>query len=172
MSIVSKNSQTGTGMIEMMVSLLVLAVGLLGILAMQAGGVKSNQRAQFSTEAYLMASDMAERIMAFDDIDTAADNAAYDDIDTNASLPANPNCIDTGCSRGNDGGQQKEYDTWEWGTNLASRLPNGKGRVSYDAATGIYLIEVLWDNEMTGATGMNCSGAANDMACLRLEVAL
>ena len=52
----------GATMIEVMVSLFVLAIGLLGVLGMQAEGTQANQRGMFSTQAAFLAQSMADRI--------------------------------------------------------------------------------------------------------------
>ncbi|MEO0443492.1 MAG: type IV pilus modification protein PilV [Pseudomonadota bacterium] len=65
MNRIRKKLQKGAGIIEVMVSLLVLAIGLLGVLSLQTNGLNSNQRAAFVTEAQLLAEDMASRILAF-----------------------------------------------------------------------------------------------------------
>jgi len=59
------STNKGAGLIEILISLTVLAVGLLGVLSLQANGLNSGQRAVFATEASLLAEDMAERILAF-----------------------------------------------------------------------------------------------------------
>lgn len=172
-----KNSETGAGMVEMMVALFILAVGLLGVLAMQANGLKSNQRAQFSTEAHLLAAEMVDRMMAYNDIVDTTDDDDYDGLSTRATAldPGSPPCnISTGCPRET----QIAFDTWAWGLELMERLPNGTGTVSYndvnpgDSESGIYTIRVMWDNELTGATGTGCSGAEADMTCYQLQVKL
>ncbi|WP_246125277.1 type IV pilus modification protein PilV [Exilibacterium tricleocarpae] len=165
-----KSAQAGAGLIEVMVSMFILAVGLLGVLAMQANGVKSNQRAYFSTEAQLLAGDMVDRIFAYNSINLATDNGDYNGIDTSEDDPNNQNCIDTagGCSAA----QQVQYDIWDWRRQLTSRLPGGVGTVAFDAARGVYTITVMWDQELTGAAGTGCGGTADDLTCYQLEVRL
>ena len=155
----------GSSMIEVVISLFLLAIGLLGVLAMQAGSVKSNQRAYLATEARLLASDMAERIMAYDDIDTADDDEDYDGIETPVSHSVD--CVGNPCSRA----EQVNYDSSEWSDQLSSRLPGGIGMVEHNGS--IYTITVMWDNDLTGATGTGCSGdPEKDLTCYRLEMRL
>ena len=124
--------QRGVGLIEVLVALFILAVGLLGVLAMQANGLKSNQRAEFSTEAYMLALDMADRIQAYDDINSSADDDDYADINIPDDGYGNdPGCAAAGC---NDI-QQKALDVYEWGTQLARRLPAGTGTVEYEVGS-------------------------------------
>lgn len=164
--------QTGVGMIEVLVALFILAVGLLGVLAMQANGIKSNQRAGFSTEAQFLAQDMVDRIQAYNNIDITSDDDDYDAIDlTQDQIPSKPNCIATGCSEA----QQKTLDTHEWGTELAKRLPGGVGKVEYDDDTAgdeKYVVTIFWDGNQDGSTGTDCTGGENQMLCYTLEFRL
>ncbi len=156
-------------MVEVIVSLFILAVGLLGALSMMVNGQKSNQVALFGTEAYLIAGEMADRILAYDDLDTGADNSNYDGIDTTALPAAAPGCIAAGCDRL----AQVQYDAWEWGDALSRRLPSGRGLIAYDFGVGVYTVTVMWDSDRTGVQGTGCSGNSNvDLACYQLEVML
>lgn len=161
-------NQSGSSLIETLIALFVLAIGLLGVISMQAIGVKSNQRSHFSSEALILANDMVDRIYAYDDVDDDSDDGDFNNIDTKM-VAAAPACIATGCTAED----QVKYVASEWQAAFQSRLPLGRGTVSYDAAKGIYTVTVMWDNEMTGAVGTGCSGNANmDLACYLVEVAL
>jgi len=56
--------QTGFTLIEVMVSLVVLAIGMLGIAAMYIEGLRSGHMAVSYTNAVTLAADMADRIRA------------------------------------------------------------------------------------------------------------
>lgn len=158
--------QGGATLIETLVSLMILAVGLLGILSMQANSVKSNQRSQFASEAFLLASDMIDRIYAYDDVTDPDDNDDFDDIDTNDDT-AMPTCLQAGCNAAS----QVDLAKAEWRQAFRSRLPSGRGTVNY--INGVYTVAVMWDNDNTGATGTGCSGDSDtDLACYIFEVAL
>lgn len=160
--------QCGVGMVEMLVALFILAIGLLGVLAMQATGIQSTQRATFSTEAHMLATDMVDRILASNDIDDPDDDDDYDDIDT-VNAQASHDCIEAGCAKGE---AQKLFDQLDWSRSI-SRLPNGRGIVDFEtdgAGTGIYTVIVMWDDARTGATELGCGGGENDLTCYSLEV--
>lgn len=57
-----KSLQTGISLLEVLVALFVLAVGLLGVIALQAESIKLNQQAYGSTQAIFVANDAAERM--------------------------------------------------------------------------------------------------------------
>ncbi len=139
------NTQQGTAMMETVVSLFMLAIGLMGTLAMQANSVNSNQRASLVTEANLIAADMADRILAYNSDDTDADDLAYK-IDTATSKTEKPTACAAaeGCAKA----AQVEMDTWEWSQLIQKRLPGGVGYVTPPPATdGFYTIQVVWNQD-------------------------
>ena len=60
----SVNLQRGSSLLEVMIALFVLAIGLLGTLAMQATSVKYNQNSYAFSQAINLANDVVERIRA------------------------------------------------------------------------------------------------------------
>ena len=59
--------QSGAGMIEVMVSALIMAIGLLGVFGMQIRSLQFSQQAYFYSQATFYAQDMAERIFVNSD---------------------------------------------------------------------------------------------------------
>ncbi len=55
---------SGSSILEVLVALFVLAVGLLGVIALQAESLKFNQQSYSSTQALFLANEMAERMRA------------------------------------------------------------------------------------------------------------
>ena len=68
----------GFTLIEILVAVLVLALGLIGLAALQATGIKNVQTAYNRSQAVHLAQDMADRIRA----NTSA-AAVYADVDSN-----------------------------------------------------------------------------------------
>ena len=135
----SLGGQQGAGLIEIMVSLTLLAVGLMGILSLQTTSVKGSQQSQFSSSALHLANDMVNRIYAYDDVDNLNDNDDFDEIDTQDNV-ANPGCDTEVC----DAAEQVEFAQWEWREALRSQLPGGRGLIDFDDASGIYTVTVMW----------------------------
>ena len=138
--------QRGATMIETLVALFLLVIGLMGTLAMQAKGLNSNNRAQFATDANILAEDMATRILGYVrnlNASSSLDTAIYDDyhgIDTTTTTATDPACTSAGCSASN----QVQLDEWQWSQSIKSRLPDGVGKVSYNS--GAYTITVMWNH--------------------------
>jgi type IV pilus assembly protein PilV len=55
-------SQQGSSLVEVMIALFVLAIGLLGVLAMQSKSMQYNQSANTYSQAVYIANDIVERI--------------------------------------------------------------------------------------------------------------
>lgn len=175
----NNNGQLGAGLIEVLVAMLILAIGLLGILSLQANGLGSNQRADFVGKGQVLALDMADRILAYGTIDAlppnntyrGALNGEYGGTDTDSAV-VNPNCQapgGPGCNPLNT----VAYDRAEWQRlfNVA-QLPSGRGTVEW--AAPVYTITVRWDQDRTGASGTDCDSndksATGNLSCFVMEV--
>lgn len=170
--------QRGSGLIEVMVSLLILGVGLLGVLSLQANGLNSGQRAQFTTEANFLAQDMASRILAYGsrgfNNNTGAILGEYDTVSTVGAGAIQD------CSAGCTAAVAVTYDQNEWANafnqTTQTSLPSGRGDVSWDAGTDTYTIIIRWDQDRTGAAGLTCNSndksATGNLTCFQLRVSL
>ena len=59
---IKSNKQSGFSLLEVMIAVMVLAIGLLGMAAMQAVALSSNQEAQFRVQALAIAEDLSSRM--------------------------------------------------------------------------------------------------------------
>lgn len=142
----------GATMIEVLISLFVLAIGLLGVLGMQAEGTLANQRGLFTTQAAFLAQDMADRIRVNDRPNAqGVSTGAYDNTDTQSNYRPG-NCRRNAC----DANALLRYDRGTWKNELEDQLPRGRGGVSWDNATQTYTISVVW-RERVGSDGANNS---------------
>lgn len=162
-----KSYQKGAGLVETMVSLLILGVGLLGVLSLQVNGSSSNQRAVFLTEAQVLAQDMADRIRAFGDDGLGARDGDYALTLTGPRNGAQEYGEQV-CNHNSacDAQELVAYDRYQWELALdKSSLPSGEGRVLFDPASNQYTVRVLWDQDRTGTT---TAPIANDQSCFNL----
>jgi len=58
------NNHSGLTMIELLITLVILSIGLLGMAAMQLTGMRSTNSATYRTQATIFANDIAERMRA------------------------------------------------------------------------------------------------------------
>lgn len=155
------NQQYGFTMLEVLVSIVVLAFGLLGLAGLQADGLRNNTSAYMRSQATLMAYDMLDRMRANS---IGVKSGDYDNLlDT---TPSDPGCIENGCSIA----QIAQHDAYEWSQHLAKFLPSGQGRVTGTGSGSVFTITVMWDDRRTGATGTDCSGNPKvDLTCFSLS---
>lgn len=112
--------QHGFTLLEVLVSIVVISLGLLGLAGLQVVSLNNNQAAYHRAIATQQAFDMMDRIRA-NRIGGA--NGNYDNLTT--TLPADPGCFTTGCSAAN----MAVTDHFQWLTNVAAMLPGGTGSV-------------------------------------------
>lgn len=145
-------------MVEILVTIVILSIGLLGLAGLQASGLKNNQSAFLRTVAMQQAYDMADRIRA-----NAAGQKAGD-YDAISGTPSDPNCISSGCTAA----QMAQYDAYDWNTDNTAQLPSGQGTVTRSG--NMFTVTLMWDDDHTGATGTNCSGNTTvDLTCFSLS---
>ncbi len=153
--------QCGLGLVEILVTIVLVSIGVLGIAGLHMASLKTSQNAYMRTIAMLQAYDMADRIRANTE---GAYACAYNNI---VSAPNDPNCISSGCTAG----QLAAYDAFDWNSSNAYLLPLGQGTVTGDSGT--FLITVMWDEERAGATGTGCDPSdASDLICFRMTIRL
>lgn len=161
--------RNGFTLIEVMITVLVLSIGILGVAGMQSVGIKESQNAYFRTQASILANDIIERLYANRDESHAETGNVYES--TGSSLGS---CNNT-CSAA----ELAAFDLVEWREAIInSRLPSGVGRVSRlnsvvnddgDIVGAIYRIEIFWDEDRDGQLANNCDMAASD-GCIRVVV--
>jgi type IV pilus assembly protein PilV len=135
-----RNSQSGFTMVEVLVALVVLAIGLLGIAALYLSSLQAGRTAVYRTEAVTLAADLADRIRM-----NRTAQAAYGTLfaDTEVAVPA---CSTTG---GCSDADLASTDLSNWKAAIALLLPQGQGQVAVTlpAAAGeptTYVVTVRW----------------------------
>lgn len=159
----TKKSQAGITMIEVLVSAIIMAIGLLGMATLQVKSMRSNYEAQLFSLATAQANDMSDRMRA----NVAGITAGYyDNMIPGAPTQAQIDSLTcSGCSTL----QVAMRDYREWALANSALLPSGLGFVS--KVGSVYRITVMFDSKKTGASGTNCSGNTSvDLTCVRLDV--
>jgi len=138
----SPKKHQGFTLIEVLVSLLIMTLGIVGVLKMQTQSLKSNQRAYFRTQADLLSRDMLARMQANK---TEARKGTY----TSTSKPTSaPNCQTTECSAM----QLVQWDLYQWYEQIEKQLPAGSATVEKFDGDNRYLISIHWDDYRTSPT--------------------
>lgn len=130
--------QTGSSLVEVMVALFVLAIGLLGILALQSKSMQYNQSAHVYSQAIYLANDIAERIRSNPTV------ASEYLIAADAEVPQGVDCTTTACSPAD----LAKWDKIKLHDNVTAALPAGTVVITNPVATdtGLFRIEISFDD--------------------------
>jgi type IV pilus assembly protein PilV len=120
-------------LVEAMVTILVFAIGMLGIVGLQTLALSSSSMSNQRTEATVLALDMADRMRANRLAVVAGAGAGYD-----AAVAANNACrtvyaTSVGAAAACTSDQLAADDVFDWQGQVAQRLPVGLGRVCIDS---------------------------------------
>ncbi len=131
------NKNAGFTLIEVLIAMLVLAVGLLGLAGMQAASLKNNQSAYNRSRATQLAYDLADRMRA-----NVAGKATYTAV-LPSSATAQTDCltVSTTCTVAD----MAQNDLFEWNSAVNISLPSGIGTISVSGS--IYTIRITWDDD-------------------------
>jgi type IV pilus assembly protein PilV len=116
----ARPNQSGFTMVEVLVALVVLAIGLLGIAALYLSSLQAGRTAIYRTEAVNLAADLADRIR-MNRTAQGAYNTAFADAEV-----ADPDCSTTG---GCTDIELASTDLANWKADIGELLPAGQGQV-------------------------------------------
>lgn len=145
----SCTAQQGFSMMEILVTLVIVAVALLGTAGLQAHALKTAKGSEFRNQAIFLSADIVERMEA---------NKA-EAVAGNYAVAAGAGAISSACVTGAcAGGALTAYDLANWQAAVAT-LPSGKGSITLTTAgnPATYTILVSWVDRATNQTS---TGAA------------
>jgi type IV pilus assembly protein PilV len=157
--------QRGDTMIEVLVTIIIIAIGVLGAAALQVTTLKNLSSSHSASVASIVAQDFTERMRA----NPAAALAGDYNID---SVPTSvTDCVGSPCATAAD---LAAYDKETWWAQVTAVLPSGRGQVAPLAAgSNIFVLTVRWDEDRSGSTGTNCPiQSAADLECFRLNITI
>lgn len=127
------SKQRGVTIIEVLVAMLILAVGLLGMASLQVRAVSDTSNSSFRSIAIFYANDMADRIRSNP---VGEQGNLYND---EAGGSAKASCLAVaGCNSSDMAANDKH----EWLTNVAQALPAGTGEITKNG--NVYTVTVSW----------------------------
>jgi type IV pilus assembly protein PilV len=121
------SKQRGVGLLEVLITALVLAVGLLGMAALQIRSTQFNQSAYIRSQANILAFDIADKMRS--------NTGAIYNITRDAAKP--------------NGTTMREQDLKQWKTELETSLPSGQGSIT--CAANNCTITIFWREPMQAA---------------------
>lgn len=136
--------QSGSSLIEVMIALFVLAIGLLGVLAMQVNAIKLNQNSYLYSQAAMLVNDIHEAMRA----NTTQTNSYA--LNFSEATPTLPSCTTAGtdCSSA----QIRDWNLNQWRTNVESLLPGGESEIAM-VPPSEFVIRVRFQIDIDESTG-------------------
>lgn len=154
--------QKGVGLIEVLVSLLVLSVGLLGSASLQTLSLKEGVQSNFRSRAQMVSDDLFARMLA---------NRATAELGNYSETPLSseptPNCHVDACT----GAEMATHDLWQVLDRLEGEaaLPDAAISITFDDVTLAYEIVLTWNakNTSDSYSAPTCSATDNkNSGCL------
>lgn len=143
-------------MLEILITLVIVATALLGTAGLQAHALKTNMGGQFRNQAVFLSADIAERMEANKVQAVLAGGYA---LAAGAAISAASTACNTGpCTPA----QLAQYDLGNWQAAIAAILPLGTGVVTQTVAgnPSTYTIVINWVDRATNQTSAG-SAVAN-----------
>jgi type IV pilus assembly protein PilV len=130
--------ERGFSLIEILVSLLLIAIALTGVAALLATTHKNSASSYLRTQASLLGNDIAEKMRA-NRTTVLANPTAYTQLPTRCSaLPTTATAV--------------EQDLHQFICLVKSTFPGGDAAIGFDTTTNILTIGVSW-NDSRGTSG-------------------
>jgi len=151
-----KRTASGFTLIEVLITLVIIAVGILGLASLQLRAMQFVHDAYIRSQVQVLAYDMVDRLRANNLVAMGTNHY-------NWQLTAIPSAVATNCATTTcTATQMATFDIIEWRQILDEHLPQGTGGIRWDpsSTTGrIYTIEIRWLNDrsivVTDATSFN-----------------
>jgi len=154
--IVSRRRIKGVGLLEVLITVVLLSIGFLAAARMQVEGLRFSQSAYYQSQAYFLANDMINRMRTNSD---GVKFGKYDGITTSKDS-VDPKCSQKACTPEEIALQ----DVYEWGGYFHSRNENAKNFVpalpsSEDVQASatvnevnddIWSVELVWSEIING----------------------
>jgi len=153
MDIMDANKAQGFSLIEVLVTIVVVSIGLLGLAGLQATALRNNQSAYFRTQATILANEYAD-ILRTNRPQAEAErfgDPADDGVDfttVNHGLSTTSGCETiAGCSAGD----MADTALANWIESLENVLPSGVATVSRSG--DVYDLTITWVDDRTDVDG-------------------
>jgi type IV pilus assembly protein PilV len=127
--------EQGFSLIEILVSVLILSTGLLGLVGLQAKGLRDNISAYHSQQATQFAYNIIDR-MRSNRLEANKNAASIYISKKPTDAQAKANCLKNVASGGGcNPTEMAENDLYEWNQMLINTFPMGQGTISFASTT-------------------------------------
>lgn len=151
--------QRGFSMIEVLITMLIISLALLGTMGLQTYALRTNQGGQFRSQAVFLVADMAERLEA-NSIAAVSTNGYIQATSSTPDTTLNSNCSSGNCSPD----QLAAYDLSQWKNAVSTSLPQSEWSITQTTPgnPSTYTIKVSWvDREEKVTYGAGASKGAS-----------
>ena len=173
-------TQRGATLIEVLVSILLMALGVLAMAAMQVNAVQYGKTSEFRTVASLLANDLSDRMRANSPAgQSMSGTTGYDYLPTSSyAAPTLPDLPSTSCEDTTSPcnfSDMAAFDKAQWARNLFRQLPEGTARVVVNGNNA--QIWIVWTDPSSAANigADNCPqgfGQPSTVRCAYFRVAI
>jgi len=130
--------QQGVGLIEVLVTLLILSTSLIALTALQTRSLQFNHGSYLRSQMNIYAYDILERIR-------------INPVNLNADYTSAPVAFDIKSARVTT--PQNKADIDDWRRNIASSLPDGRGGIVCEDTNKTCKITITWNEANTTGEG-------------------
>lgn len=145
----------GTSLLEVLVTIVIMSIGLLGLAKLQLSNLRQQQNALYRAEATFLANDILDSMRVLNNV--SHDQAAGYAVAIGSTTPAGSS-------------QVAVDDISAWKTRIAQALPGGDGSVSVNGR--LALIHIEWNDRRPGTpdSADSCSSDKSARpACLETQ---
>lgn len=125
--------QFGFTLLEVLIALVVFSVGMLGLAALQAFSVKTNQSANFRSQAVMLSS------MILDDMRANRNDVLAGEY--YAEYADSPGTCDDDETEPTGTGASHDIAVWRW--RIACMLPSGQGQIAFPG-NNVVVVSIKW----------------------------
>jgi type IV pilus assembly protein PilV len=156
----------GFSLLEVLVSLVILSIGLIGLAAMQASALSSTHGSQMESMVAIQARSLADAMSA--NPDYWANNSPTFSITSTASAPTTPvigtgaptqtvSCFNNPCTSST---QVAGYDLQQWANQLLTQVPGANASIACSASAPIGCsITITWTEKVAAALNQGTKNA-------------
>lgn len=127
----NRSHQQGVGLIEVLVTLLILSTSLITLTAMQNRSLQFNQMSYFRSQANILAYDILDRMRT-----------------NRGSIPNNLAAYNVALAPFAGGAAPADViqrDIFQWRQEIDARIPGGRGAINCNNATNVCNITIDWE---------------------------
>ena len=155
----SRRRAHGFTMLEVLISIVVIAFGMLGVAGLQAFALKNSQGATLRSVATVLAADLIDRMKA--NPQGSSEGFYVTSEGKQGAAAEKSNCLEVnGCANAQE---LASHDLWEWTNAVTAALPNAEATVCRDSTpndgtsaasaacdnTGALVIKIWWIDDRT-----------------------